>query len=116
MSKTALRQRDAWFKAGVDQILGSGTHWASGFSVTKPDPKKGYQVAVTSHGNFLFGQMWSRQTQEGLIYDLTFRGKSLVQVRVHPYTVVEGGQPNLIDPTTDGAFVQNLAFGSSYLP
>ncbi len=116
MSKTALRQRDAWFKAGVDQILGSGTHWASGFSITNPDPKKGYQVAVTSHGNFLFGQMWSRQTQEGLIYDLTFRGKMLVQVRVHPYTVVEGGQPCLINPTTDGAFVQNLAFGSSYLP
>jgi len=116
MSKTALRQRDAWFKAGVDQILGSGTHWASGMSITKPDPKKGYQLAVTSHGNFLFGQMWSRQTQEGLIYDVTFRGKTLVQVRVHPYTVVEGGQPNLIDPTTDGAFVQHLALDASYLP
>ena len=115
-SATALRQRDLWFKSGVDHILGSGTHWASAISVTKPDPAKGYQLAITSHGNFLFGQMWSRQTQEGLIYEVTFRGKTLVQVRGHAYTVVDGGQPNLIEPTTDGAFVQNQVFKVSDLP
>ena len=29
-STTAQAQRDAWYAAGVDHILGSGTHWASG--------------------------------------------------------------------------------------
>jgi poly-gamma-glutamate capsule biosynthesis protein CapA/YwtB (metallophosphatase superfamily) len=115
-TRTALAQRDAWFAAGVDDILGSGTHWASAMSITRPDPAKGWRVAVTSHGNFLFGQMWSRQTQEGLIYELTFRGTQLAQVRVHPYVVMDGAQPNLTDPTTDGAYVQQQVFKVSQLP
>jgi poly-gamma-glutamate capsule biosynthesis protein CapA/YwtB (metallophosphatase superfamily) len=115
-TRTALAQRDAWFAAGVDDILGSGTHWASAMSITRPDPAKGWRVAVTSHGNFLFGQMWSRQTQEGLIYELTFRGTRLAQVRVHPYIVMDGAQPSLTDPTTDGAYVQQQVFKVSQLP
>jgi poly-gamma-glutamate capsule biosynthesis protein CapA/YwtB (metallophosphatase superfamily) len=115
-SPTALRQRDAWFAAGVDHILGSGTHWASAISVTRPDPAKGWRVAVTSHGNFLFGQGWSRQTQEGVIYETTFRGTQLVQVRLHPYIVMDGAQPNLTDPKGDGAYVQRQVFDVSELP
>jgi poly-gamma-glutamate capsule biosynthesis protein CapA/YwtB (metallophosphatase superfamily) len=115
-SATALAQRDAWYRAGVDDILGSGTHWAGAYSVTKPDPSRGWRVAVTSHGNFLFGQSWSRQTQEGLIYEVTFRGRDLAQVRLHPYIVMDGAQPNLTDPATDGAFVQRQAQRYSQLP
>jgi poly-gamma-glutamate capsule biosynthesis protein CapA/YwtB (metallophosphatase superfamily) len=115
-SKTALQQRDAWFAAGVDDILGSGTHWASAMSITRPDPARGWRVAVTSHGNFLFGQLWSRQTQEGLVYEVTFRGTQLAQVRVHPYVVMDGAQPNLTDPTTDGAYVERQVFKVSQLP
>ncbi len=115
-TKQALAERDAWFAAGVDHILGSGTHWASAMSITQPDPSKGWRLAVTSHGNFLFGQDWSRQTQEGLIYEVTFRGTHLVQVRVHPYVVMDGAQPNLTDPTTDGAYVQKQVLGVSQLP
>jgi poly-gamma-glutamate synthesis protein (capsule biosynthesis protein) len=115
-TKTALAQRDAWFAAGVDDILGSGTHWASAMSITRPDPARGWRVAVTSHGNFLFGQLWSRQTQEGLIYEVTFNGTRLVQVRVHPYIVMDGAQPNLTDPTTDGAYVQQQVLKVSQLP
>lgn len=115
-STTALAQRDAWYAAGVDDILGSGTHWAGAMSITRPDPARGWRVAVTSHGNFLFGQLWSRQTQEGVIYELTFRGMELVQVRLHPYIVMDGAQPNLTNPTTDGAYVQRQVFGVSRLP
>ena len=115
-SSTALAQRDAWLRAGVDDILGSGTHWAGAYSVTKPDPARGWRLAVTSHGNFLFGQEWSRQTQEGVIYEVTFRGRDLVQVRLHPYIVMDGAQPNLTNPTTDGAYVQRQAQRYAQLP
>jgi poly-gamma-glutamate capsule biosynthesis protein CapA/YwtB (metallophosphatase superfamily) len=115
-SRVALKQRDAWFAAGVDQILGSGTHWASAISVTQPDPAKGWRLAVTSHGNFLFGQDWSRQTQEGIVYEVTFRGRDLVQVRLHPYIVMNGAQPSLTDGRTDGAYVQRQVLSVSDLP
>ncbi len=115
-STVALEQRDAWFAAGVDAILGSGTHWAGAMSITKPDPARGWRLAVTSHGNFLFGQDWSRQTQEGVIYEVTFRGTELAQVRLHPYIVMDGAQPNLTDPRTDGAYVQRQVLRASQLP
>jgi poly-gamma-glutamate capsule biosynthesis protein CapA/YwtB (metallophosphatase superfamily) len=115
-AQIALKQRDAWFAAGVDQILGSGTHWAGAMTVTQPDPAKGWRLAVTSHGNFLFGQDWSRQTQEGIVYEVTFRGRELVQVRLHPYIVMDGAQPSLTDGRTDGAYVQRQVLRVSDLP
>jgi poly-gamma-glutamate capsule biosynthesis protein CapA/YwtB (metallophosphatase superfamily) len=115
-SKVALAQRDAWFDAGVDHILGSGTHWASAMSVTEPDPAKGWRLAVTSHGNFLFGQDWSRQTQEGIVYEATFYGTRLAQVRLHPYIVMDSAQPSFTDPKTDGAYVLKQVYGVSDIP
>jgi hypothetical protein len=111
MTKTQSAQRDLFYKCGADGILGSGTHWASWASIL-PGPN-GPQFAIGSHGNFLFDQGWSRQTMEGVIVEATFYGKKLVQFRLHPYVIVQGAQPNLVDPTTDGAFVLNQVWSVS---
>lgn len=107
-SNQQLEQRAFFYASGADHILGSGTHWAGAISVT-PGPN-GPQLAVTSHGNFLFDQSWSRETEEGNIVELTFVGTRLAQVRLHPYVVLEGAQPNLTNPETDGAFVLRQVF------
>jgi poly-gamma-glutamate capsule biosynthesis protein CapA/YwtB (metallophosphatase superfamily) len=57
--------------AGCDQILGHGTHWASQIDFTL-DQAGELHYTVLSHGNFLFGQSWSQQTQEGVLHELTF--------------------------------------------
>jgi poly-gamma-glutamate synthesis protein (capsule biosynthesis protein) len=111
MTKTQSAQRDLFYKCGADGILGSGTHWASWASIL-PGPN-GPEFAIGSHGNFLFDQGWSRQTMEGVIVEATFYGKKLVQFRLHPYVIVQGAQPNLVDPTTDGAFVLNQVWSVS---
>ncbi|MFH1474928.1 MAG: CapA family protein, partial [Chloroflexota bacterium] len=54
-------QMRLFFDAGADQVIGHGTHWAAATSITKDD--RGFHFAIASHGNFLFGQDWSRQTQ-----------------------------------------------------
>jgi poly-gamma-glutamate synthesis protein (capsule biosynthesis protein) len=105
MTKTQAHQRDWMYECGADGILGSGTHWASWASV-EPGPR-GPRFAIGSHGNFLFDQNWSRQTMEGVVVEATFAGTRLVQFRLHPYVILDNGQPNLVEPTTDGAFVMN---------
>ena len=107
----ALRQRDTLYELGVDHILGSGTHWAGAMSLTAGEA--GPQLAVTSHGNFLFGQDWSRQTQEGVIYELAFYGTRLTQVRIIPYIMLDQAQPNVVDPETDGVYVQEQVLDAS---
>ncbi len=110
-----LAQRAMFFADGADDVLGSGTHWASAVSIT-PGSDGADHFVIGSHGNFLFGQDWSRQTMEGVVVELTFSGTTLVQARLHPYVVLDEAQPNLIDPATDGRYVLNQVWSVSQLP
>ena len=107
-----LAWRDAMFAAGTDHIIGADFHWAGAISIT-PGGVSGNHLAVSSQGNFWFGQDWSRQTQEGYMTIMTFAGTRLVQVRLIPTVVLDNAQPNLTNPATDGQFVLRQALGPS---
>ena len=106
-----VSQRAYFYQCGADDILGSGTHWASWASVLPGS--NGPQFAIGSHGNFLFGQDWSRQTMEGVIVEATFVGTQLAQFRLHPYVIMDQAQANLLDPTGDGKYVLNQVWSVS---
>ncbi len=108
------RQQDVFFEAGCDHVIGHGTHWSGPIEITPADG--GHRVTMVSHGNFLFGQEWSQQTQEGVTLELAFRGIELVQARMHPYVMLEQAQTNLTDPETDGLYVLNRIYEASGLP
>ncbi len=110
------RQRDqmaAFFAAGADHVIGHGTHWAAAISLTEGE--RGPRFVISSHGNFLFGQDWSRQTQEGVVVELTFVGTQLAQARLHPYIMLDQAQANLVDPATDGEHVLDQVWSVSDL-
>jgi poly-gamma-glutamate synthesis protein (capsule biosynthesis protein) len=111
ITKEQIAQRAYFYQCGADGILGSGTHWASWASIL-PGPN-GPQFAIGSHGNFLFDQNWSQQTMEGVVVEVTFVGTRLAQFRLHPYVVVQGAQPNLLDPTADGKYVLQRVWSAS---
>ena len=70
------RQQQVFFDAGCDHVLGHGTHWSGPIEITPTDDGD-HRVTMVSHGNFLFGQEWSQQTQEGVLLELAFRGTEL---------------------------------------
>jgi poly-gamma-glutamate capsule biosynthesis protein CapA/YwtB (metallophosphatase superfamily) len=107
------RQQAFFFQAGCDQVVGHGTHWSGPIDFTTD--ARGIHVTMVSHGNFLFGQSWSQQTQEGVTLELAFSGTRLVQARMHPYVMLEQAQTNLTDPETDGAYVLRRIFKASGL-
>ena len=106
-------QQAFFFQAGCDQVVGHGTHWSGPIDLTTD--ARGTHVTMVSHGNFLFGQSWSEQTQEGVTLELAFSGTKLVQARMHPYVMLEQAQTNLTDPETDGAYVLRRIFKASGL-
>ena len=108
-------QQEIFFDAGCDHILGHGTHWSGPIDFTELDDDR-IGFTIMSHGNFLFGQEWSQQTQEGVIVELAFRGTELAQARMHPYVMLEQAQTNLTDPATDGLWVLNRIYEASELP
>jgi len=109
------RQQQVFFDAGCDHVIGHGTHWSGPIEITPTDDGD-HRVTMVSHGNFLFGQEWSQQTQEGVLLELAFDGTELVQARMHPYIMLEQAQTNLTDPETDGLYVLNRIYEASGLP
>ena len=100
--------------AGVDHVVGADFHWAGAYSVTKVGST--YRYVGSSQGNFWFDQDWSRQTEEGIITSLTFVGTRLAQVRLSPIMVLDHGQPNLLNPATDGQFVLHQVLAGTTVP
>ena len=85
--------------AGADLVLGSHSHWVGPFEQIDPG-----HLAFYSLGDLVFDWTHDERTQEGIVADLTFAGKRLVQVDLHP-TFIIAGQPNLLDPAGDGQSV-----------
>jgi hypothetical protein len=106
---TALQRRlaHAAIDAGADIVIGSHTHWAGAVEVYRGKP------VFYSLGDFVFNITRSEQTEEGIVLELTYSGPRLVQVRIRPYLILDGSQPNLLDPAGSGKVVLRQVFGAS---
>ena len=98
---TALQRRQAaaLIADGADVVLGSHPHWAGAIEAI------GDGLVVYSMGDFIFDLPRSEQTEEGLIVELTFVGRHLAQIDLHPTIELDRSQPNLLDPAGDGRVV-----------
>jgi hypothetical protein len=93
--------------AGADMIIGNHAHWVGAMEIYKGHP------IWYALGNFVFDQTWSEPTSEGLLLDLTFDGSQLMQARLQPTVILDGAQPNLLNPATDGRVVLGQLYDAS---
>jgi len=98
-------------QAGCDQVIGGGLHVTGAMLLRQR--ANGVSLVDAGPGNFLFGQDWWQETQEGVILDTTFRGKTLVNVRLHPYVMILAARPSLLDPERDGHYVLDRIWKNS---
>jgi len=77
--------------SGGDLVIGHHPHWVQG-----QEEYKGKRIFY-SLGNFVFDQMWSEKTKEGLAIRLTFDGGNLLKVEEFLVKIEDFGQPTLID-------------------
>jgi hypothetical protein len=93
-----------WFDdAGCDHVIGAGTHVAGPLLLRNRGDD--VSLVLASPGNYMFGQSWWQEVQEGVILDMSLRGKTLVNVRLHPYVMILAARPSLLDPEGDGHYV-----------
>ena len=93
--------------AGADMVIGNHAHWVGAMEVYKGKP------IWYALGNFVFDQDWSEPTSEGMLLELTFNGKSLSQVVLHPTVILDKSQPNFLDPAGDGRVVLGQLYDAS---
>jgi poly-gamma-glutamate capsule biosynthesis protein CapA/YwtB (metallophosphatase superfamily) len=105
---TALQRRQAaaLIAYGADVVLGSHPHWAGAMEAI------GKGLVVYSMGDFIFDLARSEQTDEGLIVELTFIGKRVAQIDIHPTIELDRSQPNLLDAADGQVILQRIRAAS----
>ncbi len=76
--------------SGADMVLGSHPHWMQAIESYKG------RLIIYCLGNFVFDQDWSRETVEGCMLHLHWRGTTLASMRFVPYLIKDRCQPNIV--------------------
>jgi poly-gamma-glutamate capsule biosynthesis protein CapA/YwtB (metallophosphatase superfamily) len=80
--------------SGADLIIGNHPHHVQAVEIYH------HHFICYAHGNFVFDQMFSMPTREGVVGTYTFYGKRLVAVRYRPVVIYDYAQPRWADPVT----------------
>src|SRR5256714_1309684 len=96
---------------GADLVIGNHPHWVQPVEIYN-----GHLITY-AHGNFIFDQMWSQETREGMVGRYTFYGTRLVRVDYRPLVIDNYAQPRWLDETTgEGkAIIDRVAKASTQL-
>ncbi|HEU4945766.1 MAG TPA: CapA family protein [Kribbella sp.] len=81
---------NALLRAGADLVVGGHPHWVQGVDV------RGSKLIAHSLGNLVFDMDFSRPTQEGVLLELTYWGKTLKAARLTPYVIGADFAPRLV--------------------
>lgn len=112
--RTSQVKQIGWMDAaGCDQVFAGGLHVAGGTFFRQH--ANGVSVVNAGPGNYQFGQDFWQNTQEGVVLEATFRGRTLVNLRLHPYVMILAARAALLDPVGDGHYVLERIWDNSKL-
>jgi len=94
---------------GADIVIGNHPHWYQGIEIYHG------KLITYAHGNFVFDQMWSEETREGVIGTYTFYGTQLVSATWKAYRIYDYGQPVFMNPKDNGTALQTMEAASDQL-
>jgi poly-gamma-glutamate capsule biosynthesis protein CapA/YwtB (metallophosphatase superfamily) len=94
-------------EAGADMIIGNHAHWAAALEIHEGKP------IWYALGNFVFDQVWSEPTMQGMTLELTFHGADLIQAKMRPHIILDRAQPNFMDEDGDGRIVMRQVYDAS---
>ena len=77
--------------AGADIIIGHHPHWVQNIEIYNNKP------ILYSLGNLVFDQIWSKETQEGALAEVTFKDKEIEKIKIIPTIIKDYGQVELAD-------------------
>jgi len=97
------RQVGHWIiDSGADLVIGNHPHHVQGVELYH-----GHLITY-AHGNFIFDQMWSLETRQGVVGIYTFYGTRLVAVRYKPVMIDDYSQPHWASPADGLPIIQSM--------
>ena len=102
LSEWAVDLCRAAIDAGAATALTSHPHVTQGMEWYRNKP------LFYGLGNFIYDQMFTVDTAQGHILDLTFRGSDIVGFRMHGIEIEDFTQPRLLGPSEQAAFMDRI--------
>lgn len=100
-----FRQRELAYLAvdnGADLVLGNHPHWIQPLEIYND------VLIAYSHGNFIFDQMWSQRTREGIVIEYKFLKDKLIGLEFYPIIIDNFGQPRLLDGDNKDRIIEQI--------
>ncbi len=94
---------------GADIVIGNHPHWYQGIEIYHG------KLITYSHGNFIFDQMWSEETREGVVGTYTFYGTQLVAASWKAVRSYDYGQPVFMNATDNTSALKTMEAASDEL-
>ena len=94
---------------GADIVIGNHPHWYQGIEIYKG------KLITYSHGNFVFDQMWSEETREGIVGTYTFYGTKLVAASWKAVRIYDYAQPVFMNAKDEATVLQTMEAASDQL-
>lgn len=104
-SQPDKRQRDLAHLAvdlGADLIIGNHPHWIQPVEIYKD------KLITYAHGNFIFDQMWSQKTREGVVGRYKIYQDKVVDVEFLPVQIEDFGQPRFVTGSQKASILLNM--------
>ena len=95
--------------SGADIVIGNHPHWYQGVEVYKN------RLITYAHGNYVFDQMWSEETREGVIGTYTFYDNHLMSASWKPLRIYDYGQARFEDASYDQKVLSTMEQASKDL-
>ncbi len=95
--------------SGADLIIGNHPHWVQGVELYKG------KIIAYAHGNFIFDQTWSEETQEGAVGTYTFYDGKLIAVHYKPIVVDKSYQPVFVTGARADKILKQMQDSSNQL-
>jgi poly-gamma-glutamate synthesis protein (capsule biosynthesis protein) len=92
--------------SGADLIIGNHPHWVQGLEMYKG------RLITYALGNFIFDQMWSQETREGVVGKYIFYANKLIDVRFYPVLIEDYSQPRLLSEKEGSVILERMAEAS----
>ncbi|MFA6391908.1 MAG: CapA family protein [Patescibacteria group bacterium] len=94
----------AAIESGADLVIGHHPHVVQ----TMEKYQKGY--IIYSLGNFVFDQMWSQETREGMIAEITFSKEGISGLEFFPVIIEDYAQPRFASSEEGSVILDRLNF------
>ena len=94
---------------GADFVVGNHPHWYQGVEVYRG------RLITYAHGNYVFDQMWSEETRQGVIGRYTFYDNRLVAAEWKPIRIYDYGQARFEDAAYDQGVLSTMEQASKDL-